>query len=264
MKRHLLMLALTVWGSSWVTACVTDSSSSSQQAVTASERVEPDLDEAARINTELGMNYARAGNLDLALDKFKRALSQNESYAPAHQGIAYIYVLQKDPQRAEEHYRRALKLSPRNAPASSNYGIFLCGQERYEEAERHFLKAAENRDYRQRHTAYVNAGVCARRIPDLDKAERFFLLALDLSPRFPEALQQMAGLYLERRDYAQSKAFLKRYEQVGPPTPATLWIGAKVEFALGDEVQAAQYARRLRDQFPDSKESLSFTNPYPS
>ncbi len=259
-RRGLSSLLFSLTLSVLLSACVTTSTTSTAQPVTGGgERVDPDLDEAARINTELGMNYARAGNYEIALDKFRRALKQNKNYAPAHQGIAFIYVQRKDMVRAEEHYKRSIRIDSSDASTQSNYGIFLCGQGRFDEAEKHFLNAANNRDYRQRHTAFANAGVCARRIPDLDKAEAYFRSALELSPQFPEALQQLSGVYLERRDYAKARQYLRRYEEVGPPTPATLWIGAKIEFALGDEIAAARYAQRLREEFPNSQESISFT-----
>lgn len=224
------------------------------------ESVKPDLKEAARINSELGMNYARLGKYEVAQEKFARALSQHEAHAPAHLGLAFIYAQREDSVLAEQHYRRALKLDPNNPDTLNNFAIFLCGQKQFDEAEGLFVRAARQREYRQRHSAYTNAGVCARRIPDLEKAETYFLEALRLAPRFPEALQQLAGIYLEQSDYQQSRTYLRRYEKVGPPTPVTLWIGAKVEFALGDELAASRYAKKLREQFPNSRESRSFSS----
>ena len=251
----MLLLALVLGG------CASSSQPAANTARPPEPRAEPDYEEAARINTELGMNYARAGNYDVALDKFQRALKQDDRYAPAHQGIAFIYVQRNDPQRADEHYRRAIRLDTNDAGTRNNYAVFLCGLKRFDEAEKLFNQAATNRDYRERHKAYSNAGVCARRIPDYAKAERYFLKALSLVPEYPEALQQLAGLFLEQRVYVSARAYLLRYEKVGPPTAATLWIGAKTEFALGDEQAAAEYARRLRESFPDSEESRSFTSP---
>lgn len=226
-------------------------------------RAPPDLEEAARINTELGFNYARAGDYDLALDKLQRALEQAPNYALAHTGIAYVYVQRQEPVRAEEHYQRALKLNPGDPGTRNNLAVFLCGQKRVEEAEKLFLQAASTPRYDEPEKAYTNAGVCIRRSGDLEKADGYFRKALELKPEDPEALRQMASLSLERKDYLRARAFLQRYEKVGPLTAATLWIGAKTEFALGDEIAASDYARRLKKEFPESEESLSFSNPAP-
>lgn len=224
-------------------------------------RAEPDLQEAARLNTDLGINYARAGNFDVALDKFQRAIEQNANYAPAHAGIAFIHSQRRENDKAELHYERALQLQPDDPITRNNFGVFLCGQERYEKAEKLLLQAAKSPNYREPERAYTNAGVCARRTADLDRAEAHLREALKLRPEFPEALQQMASLLLERRDYARARVFLQRYEKVGAATASTLWIGASIESALGNESAAAEYRRRLRAEFPDSEESLSTPGP---
>ncbi|WP_420465190.1 type IV pilus biogenesis/stability protein PilW [Panacagrimonas sp.] len=231
--------------------------------VTTSERAPPpprapaDMEEAARVNTELGVAYAREGQFDVAQEKLERALQQNGNYAPAHSALAIVYQQRRDPIKAEEHFQRALKLNPRDPHTRNNFGVFLCGQKRVDDAEALFLQAAADPDYREPEAAFTNAGVCARRIPDLDRAERHFREALALKPDFAEALAQMASLYYERKDYLRARAFLQRYERVGPPTAATLWIGAKVEFALGDELAASDYAQRLKSAFPESEEHLN-------
>lgn len=220
-------------------------------------RAPADMEEAARVNTELGVAYAREGQFDVAQEKLERALQQNANYAPAHSTLAIVYQQRRDPVKAEEHYRRALRLSPRDPHTRNNFGVFLCGQGRVDEAEALFLQAASDPDYREPEAAYTNAGVCARRVPDLDRAEKHFREALALQPKHAEALAQMASLYFDRKDYLRARAYLQRYEQVGPPTAVTLWIGAKVEFALGDELAASDYARRLKSQFPESEEHLN-------
>lgn len=253
-----LRLLLIGFLACWTAGCVTvNSSAPGIEKAPLPPRAPPDLREAARINTDLGMNYARSGELDVALDKFQRAIAQDAGYAPAHAGLAFIYSQRRDPEKAETHYKRALQLQPDDPNTRNNFGVFLCGQERYKDAEKMFLQAAGSTAYREPERAYSNAGVCARRIPDLAKAEQYFREALKLRADFPEALQQMASLSLERKDYVRARSYLQRYEKVGPATAATLWIGAKVELALGNESAAAEYTRRLQSEFPDSEESLS-------
>ena len=224
------------------------------------ERPAADFDEAARINTDLGVAYARNGDFDVALDKLLRALEQNKNYAPAHQAIAFVYQHRRDVENAERHFKRALQLSPADPNTRNNFGVFLCGQNRHAEAEKLFLQAAATPSYNEPEKAFTNAGVCARRIPDLKKAEVHLSQALRLKPDSAEALRQMASLLYERRDYPRAKAFLQRYEKIGPPTAETLWLGAKLEFALGDELAAAAYAYRLKTDFPDSEESVSLSS----
>lgn len=217
-------------------------------------RPQADFKEAARINTELGTAYTRNGDLDLALDKFNRALDQDPDLASAHAGVAFVYVRRGEPQRAEEHYLKALQLDSHDAATRNNFGVFLCGQNRDREADTLFQQAAGEPRYGEPEKAWTNAGVCARRAPDLDKAERYFRKALDIRPEFAEALAQMASLRAERGDYLHARAFLQRYEKVGPPSAPMLTLGAQIETALGDAAAAAEYDRRLKAQFPPGSE----------
>lgn len=237
-------------------ASTADAPPSPRREATPPMQQKVDLSEAARLNTELGVAYARQGQFDVALEKLERALEQNPNHAPAHSAIALVYVQRRDPVKAEDHYRRALRLSPRDPYTRNNFAIFLCGQNRFADAETLFVEAAQEPNYADAAAAFTNAGVCMRRVPDLDKAEQHFRQALGINEQFSEALAQLASLYYERKDYLRARAFVQRYERAAPPTAAILWIGAKVEFALGDELAAAQYARRLQSEFPGSDEQL--------
>lgn len=234
-----------------MTACVT----TDPDGYARPEKNRPDPTEAARLNTELGVNYMRRGEFEAALEKLKRALDQNSDYAPAHAAVAVVHARNGDSALAEKHYRRALSLEPDNPSVHNNVGVFLCGKNRYEDAEEHFLEAANNRRYHEPENAWLNAGVCARRKPDLDKAEKYFREALKLKPELPEALAQMAWVCLQNKDYLRARAFLERYRKVGSQTPETLWVGMQTESALGDAAAARLYAERLKNDFPESDEN---------
>ncbi len=215
----------------------------------------PDLTEAAKLNTQLGIDYARQNQDALALEKLRRAVKQDPSLAEAQAAIAFVYARRGDDSEADAHYRRALELNPADPATRNNYGVFLCAHKRAVEADRYFLQAAQDHQYQTPEAAWTNAGVCARRLPDLPKAQRYFREALKANPGFPDALSQMAWLSYQLKDYPRARAFLQRYQQAGPPTPETLLIGALTERALGDKPAAAAYEQRLRKEFPESEES---------
>lgn len=215
-----------------------------------------DLKEAARLNTQLGIDYMRKGQFDLALEKLQRALEQDSDLATAHSSIALVYQRRGEAELAEDHYREALDLNAHDAGTMNNFGIFLCGQGEIEDAEEIFVKAAQNKDNAMPADAWTNAGVCVRRDPKrLDRAEGYFREALQLDSRHANALAQMALTTFEKQDYLRTRAFLQRYEAVAKPTPQTLWLGAQTERKLGDLQSARGYERRLRSQFPDAPET---------
>lgn len=230
-------------------ACTT----TTEQASTGSKA---DLKEAARLNTQLGIDYMRKGQFDLALEKLKRALDQDSELATAHSSIALVYQRRGDADLAEEHYREALDLNANDPGTMNNFGIFLCGQGKIADAEKIFVKAAESKDNTTPADAWTNAGVCVRRDPKrMARAEGYFREALQLNPRHANALAQMALTSYEKEDYLRARAFLQRYESVAAPTSQTLWIGAQTERKLGDMQTARGYERRLRTEFPDAQET---------
>lgn len=223
-----------------------------------------DLKEAARLNTQLGIDYMRQGNFDLALEKLTRALDQDDDFAPAHSAIALLYQKRDEPKLARKHYKKALSLNENDPGAMNNFGIFLCGQGEIDDAEEIFVKAAKNKDNRSPADSWTNAGVCVRRDPKkLDKAEEYLREAIRINPRHENALGQMALVCFDRKDYLHARAFLQRYEALAKDTAQTLSIGAQTERKLGDVQSARMYERRLRTEFPDSPETEAMLNAKP-
>ena len=130
MSRIAALLAALLLG-----ACVTDGNNLTS---------DPDPIEAARLNTQLGIDYMRKGYFELALEKLERAVDQNEDNAVAHSALAYLYSRNGEIKKADKHYRRAIALDKDNPDTHNNYGGFLCAQNRREDGEKHLLIAAQN------------------------------------------------------------------------------------------------------------------------
>ncbi|MFA7096224.1 MAG: type IV pilus biogenesis/stability protein PilW [Gammaproteobacteria bacterium] len=212
------------------------------------------LQAAAEANLQLGVGYLQQGNYELALEKLEKSLEQNPSSASAHNVIAVLYERLNQLDLAERHYRRALSLDPKDSGAHNNYGRFLCMRNRLAEAEKHFLTALENPLYQTPEIAHTNAGICALRVPDPAKAEQHFRSALKVNPLYREALIEMAKLSFEQERYLQARAYLQRYQEVAPKSAESLWLGVRIERALGNRDAAASYALLLKSNFPDSEE----------
>jgi type IV pilus assembly protein PilF len=211
--------------------------------------------DAARYNVQLGMSYMQRGDLEGAREKLERAVQQDPSLPAAHAALGILYERAGDPQRARNHLRTATRLAPDDPNQLNAYGGFLCRQGDRKEGIRHFEMAASNAFYRTPEAALTNAGVCARGIPDPELAENYFRRALDRNRNHAEALLQMAELSLETQRTLPARAFLQRYEALGSVSPYSLALGIRIETAAGDRRAAAEYAARLRRDFPDSREA---------
>jgi type IV pilus assembly protein PilF len=209
----------------------------------------------AMANANLGLAYMEHGEYQVALEKLKKALEINPDLPQAHHYIAMVYQHLDNVGEAEKHFERAVSLDDSDPALQNNFGIFLCRQGRYRDALRHFRRSFDDDNYASKDQAYENAGLCALRVPDNKQAENYFRQALQINPRRPESLFQMASLEFNSGRYLQARAFLQRLRDVSPYTPQSLMLGIKVERKLGDKQAVDSYMRQLKKDFPRSDET---------
>lgn len=222
---------------------------------TSSNITTPRPERAAEINLELGIEHLRKGNLQQAKDKIDRALEQNPRYGRAHLVAGMLYNRLGDDDTAESHYQRAVSLEPKDPEFKNNYAVYLCQKKKFERGQKLALEAAADPLYRTPEVAYTNAGSCARSADDLKAAEEHFRRALAARPRYGEALFQMADLECHQTEYMSARGFLQRYLEVGRTSPATLWLGVRIERGLGNKAQAQHYAQRLKAEYPSAAQT---------
>jgi type IV pilus assembly protein PilF len=255
MRRIALVAALLL-----LAAC------SSQKSDNAAERPRPEPPpiastplERAKIHTELGVSYFENGQLGVALEELNTAVSADKTYAPAYNALGLVYMELKEDTKAEKNFRQAIRIDPSSSEAKNNYGMFLCRRGREQEGIRQLLEALKNPLYATPDVAYKNAGLCARKAGDTQAAEGYFVRALKLNPKQPQALYGMAEIDYLRDDYAGAKQYISRYFAVAdPPGPEALWLGARVERKLGDRTALANYGMQLRRRYPSAPETKAF------
>ena len=216
------------------------------------------LEKAAQINAQLGANYLNQGDLQRANEKLQKALRQDSGNADAHATFALLQMRLDKPDKANDHFERALDLDPDNPGLQNNYGTFLCGEGKYEAGIEQFLRAADNQLYGTPEYAYANAGRCARDAGRIDEADEYLRQALEENPRLPSALFDLASLELERGKPRQAQSHLQRYHEIAVPAAQTLWLGVRIERALGNAERARSHGMKLLRGFPDSVEADRF------
>lgn len=232
-----------------LSACVTSSS----------KPVAPvDKQEVAQSNLDLGVTYLRQGDLKSAQFKLEKALAADDSLAPAHAALGVVFERLGDYPAAERHYRRAVSLEPSNPDTLNALAAFLCLQKRdTSEALRLFDKALAvplSKSSANRAMLNTNAGLCAKRV-DLPRAESYLRAALAVDPGYRDALLQLADVSFGRGNHLQARAFLERYLSVSKASPEALWLGVRIENALGERSAARTYAGRLKSEFPESEQA---------
>lgn len=207
--------------------------------------------QAAQMQVQLGQGYLQQGKLETAQERLQRALQLDPRNVDAHTMLGVLNERINRPEIAETFYRKATELKPDGGAVNNNYGAFLCGRGRYAEADTYFQRALADPFYKTPGDAFGNAGACAAKSGNTDKAATYFRSALEAQPRNPTALYEMARISYEKSDNLRARAFMQRLEAVTPPEPAILELAERIETRLGDKAAAKKYRERLQQEFPD-------------
>jgi type IV pilus assembly protein PilF len=212
-------------------------------------------EQAAKINAELAITYMKQDNLQAAREKIERALEQDPRTADTQMTAGFIYDRLGQDKKAAEHYEQAVKLAKDDPDVLNNAAVYMCRKGDRKRGEGYFLQAAASALYRTPEVAYMNAGQCARADGRPKDAEKYFRQALVTRPNMPDPLLQLADLMHQSGNNLQARAFLQRYTAAVSPGSDVLWLGYRVETALGDGAAAQEYARRLKTDFAVSPET---------
>ena len=217
----------------------------------------------ADVYVQLGVGYMSMNNNVAALESLKKAVEVDARSSNAHGVIAVLYDRLDEEDLAGRHFKKAVSLAPGNASAQNNYGRFLCKKGSLNEAGDRFKAAYNNPLNGKKWLALSNAGQCELKAGQPVKAEGLFRKALEINPRFPNALSSMAKIRFKKGNYLSVRAYLQRFREVSYHTSETLWLGIQSEHELGQKDTVAGYVITLRSKFPDSEEVKMLDEKFP-
>lgn len=205
----------------------------------------------------------QAGERDAAEKDALSALKLDASSADAVTILAVVEDQRGHAAVAGQHYRRAAELAPGQGAAQNNYGAWLCANGFAAESLVWFDRATLAPGYATPAEAMANAGSCALKTGQNDRAAGDLRQALALEPANPVALEAMAELEFNRQQYLSARAFVERRLAAAPATPAVLKLASQIEDRLGDKAAASRYVQRIRAEFPDAQDVTTGGNAGP-
>jgi type IV pilus assembly protein PilF len=215
-----------------------------------------DMTQRAQAHTGLSGAYYQRGQMAVALDEARMALKERSDYVPAFNMLGLIYMELRDDAQATANFEQALHLSPNDSEVFNNYGWFLCSRGNPAKAMEYFQSALKNPLYATPERAYLNAGICARKLGNEAEAERNLRLALQIQPLLGPALFEMADISFKRVQLKDAENFLTRYNRATQnPTVEALYLGVRVSRALGDKSSEDSYVQQLKRRFPEAPET---------
>lgn len=221
------------------------------------------LDEAevrrrAHIRLELAANYFESGQTTVALDEVKQSLLTDPAYADAYNLRGLIYMRLNDYPQAEESFLLALSARANDPRITHNYAWLLCQQEKYLKADQQFEQVLSHAAYPARSKTLMAQGLCRARAGENEKAEYALSKAYELDAGNPIVAYNLASLLLQRGDLVRSQFYIRRLNNSDLANAESLWLGMKIENALGDATALRQLASQLKRRFADSREQIMY------
>lgn len=216
-----------------------------------------------RVRETLGLAGQRfaTGDLAEAEKQANKALKLDPAAADAYTLLGAIAARRGQTAQAGEHYRRAAELSPQRGEVLNNYGAWLCANGYPAEALIWFDRALAAPGYRTPGSALANAGGCALKSGQGERAERDLRRALEIEPKNAYALASMAEYQYGQGQYFEARAFAERRLAAAPADASVLQLAARIEERLGDRAAANRYEQRLRAEFPQAATARTGEDP---
>ena len=127
----------------------------------------------------LGSAYAQSNQTkNLAIDMYRKALSIQPEYAPAHNAIGLVHFSRKDIDAAIESFKRAAEIDKKSFEAHNNLGAAYFSKNMWKESARHSRKAL--RINPNSADANYRCGLAYEKFGDADEAKRFYEKAAKL------------------------------------------------------------------------------------
>ncbi len=260
-RLHHVLVVLAALAGGWLSAACTTTTTINGVPVAdagqAAPQPEADPRRRADIRLQLAGGYYQRGQLSVALEETRHALSIDPGYALAHSMMGLIYLDLGDRREAEASYAQALRLDPDNPEILNNHGWFLCQTGRERESIAYFDRAAANRLYRTPALALRNAGVCMLRVKDTDAAERYLRRSFEVDASGAVTKFELARLYLGKREPDRARFYYGLIDQGSNPPAPLLWLGVRIARANADVRQERQLADELRRRYPNSPEAAA-------
>jgi type IV pilus assembly protein PilF len=231
----------------------------SRDRITASD--ESESSKRARVRLELAAAYFGRGQMETALDQVKLALVAEPNLGQAHNLRGLIYASLGDSQLAEGSFRRALQINAQDTDTMQNFGWYLCQQKRYVEANEQFNRALAVPQYRDGARTLLTQGVCHAFAGNLPEAERSLLRSYEMDPGNPATAVNLSEVLFRMGELERARVFIRRVNNLSDVVSSqTLWLAARIESRMGNQVELNEIGRQLRSRFPQARETVMFDN----
>jgi len=164
----------------------------------------------AEASRNLGEAYYRQKNYPEALGEFLKSetIYPGDPFLQNDLGMTYIAMKKMD--LAIKHFKKAIEIKPDYAPAINNLGTAYLNKKEWDTAIRYFKEVTKNLLYATPHFALSNLGWAYYNKKEYILAEKFYLKALEINPKFVNALVGLGKTYTAMGRGSEAVATLEK------------------------------------------------------
>ena len=242
-----LVLSVVVLG---LSACANNGASSASSTNTMSKAG------TERLNAAWG--YMQSQNYQRAKHHLDRAVEHDPKGAKIYAALGHYYGMVGEKKLADESFETAVRLDKYDGDSLNLYGVYLCREGKYAAAEDIFERVLNLRSYSNMSATLENAGLCALKVKNTQKAEQYFQRAVRHNPQQAASLLELGYIEFQKNSAVKAKAFLDRYVATSSDTARSLLLGIQIANALGDKDTLASWGLKLERLFPESEEASTY------
>lgn len=257
-KKSLFTMTALIFILTWLAGCATEFAGHVGKADLATVSDETEQQKRAKIRLELAQGYLEQGQLTVALDEVKLAINANPQSTDAYNLRGLIYMRLNDMVLASDSFARASNLNPRDGNVLHNLAWLSCQEARYAESIGLFDRALTSPGYQGQANTWLTKGVCYLRSGDKRQAEASFLRAFEFDAVNPITGYNLANLMYQRHELIRAQFYIRGLNNGEYANAESLWLAAKIEKKLDNQVGVTQLGVNLKKRFPESKEMSLF------
>jgi len=218
-------------------------------ACTSNLQVRKKQGEAAR---NLGEVYYRQENYTEALREFLKAESLYPDDPFLQNDLGLAYKAKKKPDLAITHFKKALALKPDYASAKNNLGTVYLDKGEWDVAIGYFKEVAESLVYASPHLPLSNLGWAYYNKKAYEQAEKYYLEALEIAPKFINALRGLGLTYMAMGKVPEGIEILETAIKEYPRTALLYFDLATAYTLLHDYESAVSAYQKVEELAPKS------------
>jgi len=195
----------------------------------------------ALVKRDLGEAYLMQGKPTQALREFLKAEKIDPDDPQIQNDLGLVYMIKNKNDLAILHFKKSIDLKPSYSEAKNNLGTAYLRLKKWDLAIPLFKEIMEDMLYETPHYPMANLGGAYYNKREYQLSEKYYLKALAIEPKFPQALFGLGRLYLPKKTL-KAIEMLKKAISYAPGVP-------DLHFELARAYKLSQQFKNALDSF---------------